>query len=85
MRWTSNPCTRSGILSAAVLLLASGGAIGSPASAAEPAKLAILSGDVAALLQLQMTPPSRSWSPGPAKTWSPSSSTRIPESRGPAW
>jgi hypothetical protein len=53
---TSNVHARSGILSAAVIVLASSWAIGSPASAAEPAKVVIPYGEVAALLQLQYHP-----------------------------
>ena len=53
---TSNVHARSGILSAAVIVLASSWAIGSPASAPEPAKVVILHGKVAALLQRQNHP-----------------------------
>jgi hypothetical protein len=56
MRLTSNLQIRRGSLCAAVIVLASSGAIGPLASAGEPAKLYILSGEVAALLQQQNNP-----------------------------
>ena len=56
MRRTSNAGTRSGILFTAVVVLASSGAIGSSASATQPASLVILSGEAAALLQVQNSP-----------------------------